>query len=80
MDRKLDPIEAVETSWRLTRGHGWTIFFMGFTSIFIFLFGILLLLIGVFPAAMWIGSSFASLYESVTREKEQPAEQVIAQG
>ncbi len=79
MDRKLDPIEAVETSWRMTRGHGWTIFFMGFTSIFIFLFGILLLFIGVFPASMWIGSSFASLYESVTRENKQPVEQVAAQ-
>jgi hypothetical protein len=32
MDKKLDPIEAVELSWKLTRGHGWTIFFMGFVS------------------------------------------------
>jgi hypothetical protein len=74
MDRKLDPIEAVETSWRMTRGHGWTIFFMGFTSFFIFIFGLLMLFIGVFPAAIWIGSAFASLYESVTRENEKPAE------
>ncbi len=29
MDKKLDPIEAVEMSWRLTRGYGWKIFFMG---------------------------------------------------
>jgi hypothetical protein len=64
----------------MTRGHGWTIFFMGFTSIFIFLFGLLLLLIGVFPAAMWIGSAFASLYESVLRENEKPAEPVPVQG
>src|SRR5512140_317761 len=32
MDKKLDPIEAVELSWKLTRGHGWTIFLMGFVS------------------------------------------------
>jgi hypothetical protein len=79
MDKKLDPIEAVETSWRMTRGHGWTIFFMGFTSFFIFIFGMLMLLIGVFPAAIWIGSSFASLYESVLRENEKPAEPVAVQ-
>lgn len=73
MDKKLDPIEAVELSWKLTRGHGWTIFFMGFVSIFIFIFGLCLLFVGVFPATMWIMSSFASLYQSVLIEKEKPA-------
>ncbi|HUX56914.1 MAG TPA: hypothetical protein VMV77_08075 [Bacteroidales bacterium] len=71
MDKKLDPIEAVEMSWRLTRGHGWKIFFMGFVSIFIVIFGLCLMIVGIFPAIIWISSSFASLYESVLREKEQ---------
>jgi hypothetical protein len=79
MDKKLDPIEAVEQSWRLTRGHGWTIFFMGFVSIFIFIFGLILMIIGVFPAIMWISSSFASLYQSVLNEKEKPAEPATVQ-
>ena len=74
MDKKLDPIEAVELSWKLTRGHGWQIFFMGFVSIFIFLFGLLMLIVGVFPALIWISSSFAALYQSVLIEKEKPAE------
>jgi len=74
MDKKLDPIEAVELSWKLTKGHGWQIFFMGFVSIFIVIFGLLMLIVGIFPAIMWICSSFASLYESVLREKEKPAE------
>jgi len=78
MDKKLDPIEAVEMSWRLTRGHGWKIFFMGFVSIFIGLFGLLMLIVGIFPAVIWISSSFAALYESVLREKEKPAEAAIA--
>jgi hypothetical protein len=78
MDKKLDPIEAVEMSWRLTRGHGWKIFFMGFVSIFIVIFGLLMLIVGIFPAIIWISSSFAALYESVLREKEKPAEAVIA--
>jgi hypothetical protein len=78
MDKKLDPIEAVEMSWRLTRGHGWKIFFMGFVSIFIIIFGLIMLIIGIFPAIIWISSSFASLYESVLREKEKTAEQVAA--
>jgi hypothetical protein len=78
MDKKLDPIEAVEYSWKLTRGHGWTIFFMGFTSFFIILFGLILLIVGIFPAIMWVWSSFATLYVSVLQEKEKPAE-VIAE-
>jgi hypothetical protein len=78
MDKKLDPIEAVELSWKLTKGHGWQIFFMFFVSIFIVIFGLILLIIGIFPAIMWICSSFASLYESVLREKEKPAEVLVA--
>jgi len=69
MDKKLDPIAAVEESWRMTRGHSWTIFSMGFTSIFIFILGLMCLFVGVIPAIMWIGSSFACLYESVLRER-----------
>ncbi|HEX2969942.1 MAG TPA: hypothetical protein VHO46_12655 [Bacteroidales bacterium] len=70
MDKKVDPIEAVEMSWRLTRGHGWRIFLMGIVSFFIILFGLLMLIVGIFPAIMWVASSFASLYESVLREKQ----------
>jgi len=77
MDKKLDPIEAVETSWKLTKGHGWTIFLMGFVAFFIWIFGLILFFIGVFPAIMWIKSSFASLYESVVRESDTP-EEVVA--
>jgi len=79
MDKKLDPIEAVELSWKLTRGHGWQIFFMGFVSIFIVIFGLCLLIVGIFPAIIWISSSFAALYESVLREKEKPIEAPAAE-
>jgi hypothetical protein len=74
MDKKLDPIEAVELSWKLTRGHGWQIFLMGFVSIFIVIFGLMMLIVGIFPALIWIEGSFASLYVSVLREKEPQVE------
>lgn len=70
MDKKLDPIIAVEESWRMTKGNGWTIFFMGLTSFFIYIFGFALLFVGILPASMWVKSSFASLYEAVNVEKE----------
>jgi len=69
VDKKLDPILAVEESWRMTRGHGWTIFFMAIVSFFIFIAGICLLIVGIFPAAIWVSSSFASLYEAVSTER-----------
>ena len=69
MDKGLDPIEAVETSWRLTRGHGWKVFGLGVLSIFIFILGLAMAFVGVFPAVMWIKASFASLYHSVLQER-----------
>ncbi len=69
MDRKLDPIIAVEESWRLTRGYGWTIFVMGIVSFFIYILGLAMLFVGIIPAVIWVKSSFASLYQAVLTER-----------
>jgi hypothetical protein len=69
MDKKMDPIIAVEESWRLTRGHGWTIFFMAIISFFICIVGLAMCFIGIIPAIIWVKGSFASLYEAVQIEK-----------
>jgi len=69
MDRDLDPIKAAEESWRLTRGHGWTIFLMGFIAFFIYIAGFICFFIGVLVSDMWIKSSYATLYQSVLVEK-----------
>ncbi len=79
MDKKLDPIEAVEMSWKLTRGHGWRIFGMGIVSFFIIILGLCLFLVGIFPAIMWVSSSFATLYQSVLLQKEKPAAETQVQ-
>ena len=65
MDKKMNAMEAIEESWRMTNGHAWTIFFLGFLSIFIIIFGLLMLIVGIIPAIQYISSVFASLYESV---------------
>lgn len=69
MDEKLDGVQAVERSWKLTRGKGWTIFFMGITSFFIVIAGLICLIIGIFPALIWVHSSFASLYQAALNEE-----------
>lgn len=73
MDKNLDPITAVEESWRMTRGYGWTIFGMAILSFFIFIAGFCLLFVGVLPAGVWVGSSFATLYNDVLAEREVKA-------
>ena len=74
MDRNLDPVAAIEESWRLTKGYGWTIFAMGLVSFFIILFGLLLLIVGIFPAIMWVSGAFAVLYQDVLEEKDEAPE------
>lgn len=68
MDKNLDPMKAVEKSWHMTKGHGWTIFFMGITSIFLFILGIVACFVGVFIAIIWIHAAFATLYQSVLNQ------------
>jgi len=65
MDKKLGPMEALEESWRMTKGYSWTIFFLGFISIFIIIFGFIMLIIGILPAIAYVSSTFASLYEAI---------------
>ena len=70
MDRKLDPGEAIKESWRLTKGHAWTIFFMAVLAFFIIIAGLVCCIVGVVPAAMWISSAFASLCYAVSSEEQ----------
>ena len=70
MDKKLDPVKAVEQSWWLTKGYGWTIFGFALMTIPIAIAGLICLIIGIFPAIILIKASFASLYLAVAFEKE----------
>lgn len=71
MDKHMDPIAAVETSWKMTRGYGWTIFGLGLFSILIFIVGLILFIVGTIPAVMWIKTSFAFLYQTVLEQTDE---------
>lgn len=70
MDKQMGGIEAIETSWHMTRGYGLIVFGLGITSFFIFIGGLLLLIVGVFPALILINASFASLYQAIVTQWE----------
>lgn len=69
MDKQLDPIAAVETSWKMTRGHTGKVFRLGVASVFIIIVGFICFIVGIFPAVMWIKASFATLYQTILEEK-----------
>jgi hypothetical protein len=70
MDKNMEPMKAVEKSWQLTKGHGWTIFFMAIISFFLIIGGIIVFIFGVLISIMWIHSAFASLYQAVLNEED----------
>ncbi len=69
MDKKLDPVKAVEESWRLTRGYGWRIFWLGIVSFFLVIAGFMVFVFGAVIAFMWINTAFAGLYQAILQEK-----------
>ena len=66
VDRKMEAIEAVKGSWRMTGGHSWKVFFIGVLAVLLSIAGLICFGIGIIFAIMWIRLAFASLYHAVT--------------
>ena len=75
MDKGLDAIGAVKASWKMTSGYSWNIFGMGILAFFIFIGGLLFLIVGVFVSIIWVSAAFASLYFAVDTIKNPPKEE-----
>jgi uncharacterized membrane protein len=71
MDKDMEPMQAVEKSWQLTRGHGWKIFGMAVISVFLVIGGLVFFIVGVIISFMWIHSAFATLYQSVIYHSDE---------
>jgi len=70
VDRKMEVIEAVKESWRMTSGHAWKVFGMGLLAILIGIAGLICFGVGIIIAIMWIRVAFASLYHAVSLSGE----------
>lgn len=66
VDRKMEVIEAVKESWRMTNGHAWKVFGMGLLAILIGIAGLICFGVGIIIAIMWVSLAFASLYHAVS--------------
>ncbi|HYQ59262.1 MAG TPA: hypothetical protein VEP89_18090, partial [Draconibacterium sp.] len=70
MDKDMEAMKAIEKSWQMTRGYGWTIFGMGVISVFVFIAGLILCIVGAIFSVMWIHSAFASFYAAVDAQND----------
>lgn len=70
MDKDLEPMQAVEKSWQMTRGHGWKIFWMAIISFFLYIAGLIAFIVGIIISIMWVHSAFATLYQSVLNQSD----------
>ncbi len=73
VDRRMEAIEAVKESWRMTRGYAGRVFLIGLLGIPIFIAGAICMGVGIIAATMWIGLAFASLYHVVSMSAEATA-------
>ena len=73
VDRRMEVIEAVKESWRMTNGHAWKVFLMGLLAIPISIAGLLCFGVGIIVAIMWISLAFAALYHAVSESGKVPA-------
>jgi len=73
VDRKMEVIEAVKESWRMTNGHAWKVFFIGLLAIPISIAGLICFGVGIIVSIMWIRLAFASLYHAVSVSGEASA-------
>jgi len=71
VDKKLDAVKAVEESWKLTRGYGWTIFLMALMVIPISIAGLLMLGVGIIFAIIWVNLAFTAIYAIIIAKKEK---------
>jgi membrane-anchored glycerophosphoryl diester phosphodiesterase (GDPDase) len=65
IDREMELTEALNKSWEMTKGYGWDIFLMGILAFFVVILGLIALIFGVIISAIWIKTSFATMYQAV---------------
>ena len=74
IDKKMEVIEAIRTSWNMTNGHALEVFLIGLLGIPICIAGLICFLVGIFISIMWINLAFASLYHAVSTSGEVKAQ------
>jgi uncharacterized membrane protein len=72
LDRHMKAIDSIKTSWEMTNGHAWKVFFIGLLAIPIFIAGFICLIVGAIISAMWVCMALGSLYYAVSASRTLP--------
>lgn len=80
VDRKMEVIEAVKESWRMTGGHAWKVFLIFLLAIPIGIAGLICFGVGIIVAIMWVSIALASLYHAVSMLGEASDQVKVALG
>ena len=65
IDKRLSPMQAIQRSWDMTKGHELMIVGFFLVGILIGIAGLLALIVGVFVAIVWLSIAYASLYHAI---------------
>lgn len=65
IDKGLAPKQAVKASWELMRDFWPSVILLGITAFFMMVGGLILLIVGIFPAVAWIKAMLAAFYQQV---------------
>lgn len=71
MDKRMEPIAAIEKSWEMTRGNAWKIFGMFLVAIPVFIAGLLFCIVGVIVSISWTSAAFAAMYHAIDLEGQR---------
>lgn len=77
-DRELGAIEAMQESWRLTKGREMDILMFYLASALVVLVGLCACIIGVVPAVTVVLGGFSALYDDVSRARNEADETMTA--
>ncbi|MEM6530174.1 MAG: hypothetical protein AAF653_17880, partial [Chloroflexota bacterium] len=74
LDRGLGPIDAIKTSWDITRGHAATLILYGIVAFFLIVAGLLALVVGVLVAVPVAMAAFAIIYNTIESRSDYVSE------
>ena len=72
IDKNMEAMDALKTSWEMTKGYGWEIFGIGMLAIPVVILGLLCLGFGVIVSSMLISTAIAVMYHSVVLKNGIP--------
>ncbi|MGL4229332.1 MAG: hypothetical protein ACRCR3_11930 [Tannerellaceae bacterium] len=71
VDKNMNPIEALQYSWKITKGHAWKLFLIYLTQLGLSILGVLLLFIGIIFTTPIAIATQVKTYKVLTKEETE---------